>query len=469
MKPSDYDPSRPIVAIASALVPQALGIVRLSGSRCLELLAPFFSRPQALALAPGNTLVHGWLYNAPEGTEGRSRLDEVMIAVYRAPKSFTGEDSAEITCHGGPAILMAVFRTAREAGFFPAQKGEFTLRAFMNGKTDLTRSEAIREIIESSTDMARESAANRLSGTLTREIIEIKNLVIHAIAAIGVEIEYPEDEETVKGAFNATPIMQAIERLKILESAWVTERLLLEGVKIVLAGKTNAGKSRFFNALLKEERAIVSDTHGTTRDWLESRIDVDGIPALLYDTAGMRETEDHIEAQGVDRSKNLARKADLVLYLVDATCGLTDEDRQILSTLSPSILVWSKVDLPQAKPLVNITQEGLPVQACIAASAKTGEGIHELIKRAALIIRGADSGEVCAKGEIAPGSERQKKAIQAAREQLQSAIHNEQKGFPLDAVCQDLEESLTFLGEITGEISSADILDEVFSNFCVGK
>ncbi len=463
MKPSEYALNDPIAAIATALVPAALGIVRTSGRGCIELLAPCFSRPAALLKAPGNSLVHGWLVDPAAGDR---KIDEVMLSVYRAPKSFTGEDAVEITGHGGPAVVLAVFRLLVAAGFRAAEKGEFTFRSFANGKTDLTRSEAVSEIIGARTDTARSHAADRLSGSLSLEIGRIKDMILHALAAIEVQIEYPEDEETTKGAFDAVLIKTAAAALAALESSWTSERLYRDGSRIVLAGRTNAGKSSLFNALLKEERAIVSEIHGTTRDWLESWADFGGIPVRLFDTAGLRKTGDLIEAEGVERSRSLALEADLVFYLVDGTAGMDANDRLFLAAarenFPPCILVWNKADRDDALPMPALDAD-FP-EIC-AVSAKTGYGIAGLVHKAEHRLLG-DTRSV---REASLGTERQKNAVRTSLAFLTHALDAAERGFPMDAVSQDLEDCLAALGEITGEITSADVLDTVFSGFCVGK
>ncbi len=463
MKPSEYALNDPVIAIATALVPAALGIVRTSGAGCIELLASCFSRPRALLQAPGNTLVHGWLVDP--AAENR-KIDEVMLSVYRAPKSFTGEDAVEITGHGGPAVVLAVFRLLVSAGFRAAEKGEFTFRSFANGKTDLTRSEAVREIIDARTDTARSHAADRLSGSIADEIHRIKDRVLRALAAIEVQIEYPEDEETTKGTFDAPLIAEALVDLNRLESSWASERLYSDGSRVVLAGRTNAGKSRLFNALLKQERAIVSDIHGTTRDWLESWADFGGIPVRLFDTAGLRNTGDLIEAEGVERSRSLALDADLVLYLVDSTIGIDCNDQEFLdrtgSGFPPCILVWNKADRDDALPVPQKAEAG---PAVCAVSAKTGTGIAPLVGTAVQLLLGGTT-QI---REASLGSERQKNAVHTACSFLTNALNAAKEGFPMDAVSQDLEDCLSALGEITGEVTSADILDTVFSGFCVGK
>jgi tRNA modification GTPase len=475
MKPSEYALADPIAAIATALAPAALGIVRCSGAGCVGLLAPLFSRPDALRGAAGNTVSHGWLHDA-----AARPVDEVMIAVYRAPKSFTGEESAEIVCHGGTATVLAVYRLLVASGFRAAERGEFSFRSFANGKADLSRAEAVREIIGAETDAARARAANRLAGSLSAEIDAIKKTILGALAAIEVEIEYPEDEETTAGAFDSAAVRSAAERLRGLESTWAAEQLYQNGASIVLAGRTNAGKSSLFNAFLKEDRAIVSAEHGTTRDWLESRADFDGIPVRIFDTAGLRMTADAIEAEGVRRSRALASEADLVLYLVDAREGLADEDRDFLrkGRASPVILVWNKADRGDAKAMPGASDAAcraasgaangvVGARATLAVSAKRGTGIAELVRESARLLAEARGGAT--ERACALGTERQKEAVRAALGFLSHALEAAGEGFPMDAVAQDLEDAISSLGEITGEVTSADILDAVFSGFCVGK
>ena len=515
MKPPEYALNDPIAAIATGFVPSALGIVRTSGAGCIDLLMPIFSRPNALRAAAGYTLVHGWLMKPvengddadagiesnAENTRKYQRIDEVMIAVYRAPKSFTGEDSFEITCHGGPATVLAVYRLLLSAGFRAAERGEFTFRSFANGKTDLSRAEAIREIIEAQTDTARSHAADRLSGSITEEIYAIKQLIFTALATLEVEIEYPEDEETTKGAFDTPRLEEACTRLTRLEASWQTEKMYRDGVRIVLAGKTNAGKSSLFNMLLKEDRAIVSDIHGTTRDWLEASADFNGIPVRLFDTAGLRKATDKIEAEGVERSRILASDADIVFYLVDATLGLDDDDRFFLdgrktkenfapvseaevlendladskTGLPPVILLWNKADKEDALPCPGMSEFPAPhLYSICALSAKTGLGIPELIATVTGILLGPDtvsnsSAVHSANGNVGLGTEHQKRAVQHAHTAIRHAFTAASAGFPFDAIAQDLEDALDALGEITGETTPQNILDAIFSEFCVGK
>lgn len=458
MTPSQYAPEEPISSIATALAPAALGIVRVSGTGCIELVSKVFSRPKALLEAPGNTLVYGWI------VDQRQKIDEVMLSVYRAPKSFTGEDMVEISCHGGPAVVTAIQNLMLKSGFRQANRGEYTFRAYINGKTDLTKAEAVKEIIDSHTDTSRSHAAGRLAGSLFTEIDSIKKLIIDTLASIEVEIEYPEDEETIADTFDRKNIEIAIKRLQSLVDSWQGEKLYQDGARVVLAGRTNAGKSSLFNAILKEERAIVSDIEGTTRDWLESWASINGIPVRLFDTAGLRETSDQIEAQGVEISRNLVHDADVVLYLVDSQQGLIKEDRDFIEHCTePLIIVETKID-KDGENRENIEiKEGFSV---CKISSKTGEGIAELFNQISAILTAGLSSE---RQQAGLGSARQKESVAEALESVKHALVSADDNYTLDAVVQDLEDAIDSLGEVTGDVTPDDVLGSIFANFCVGK
>lgn len=458
MTPSQYAPEEPISSIATALAPAALGIVRVSGKGCIELVSKVFSRPKALLEAPGNTLVYGWIVDQGQ------KIDEVMLSVYRAPKSFTGEDMVEISCHGGPAVVTAIQNLMLKSGFRQANRGEYTFRAYINGKTDLTKAEAVKEIIDSHTDTSRSHAAGRLAGSLFAEIDSIKKLIIDTLASIEVEIEYPEDEETIADTFDRKDIEIAIKRLQSLVDSWQGEKLYQDGARVVLAGRTNAGKSSLFNAILKEERAIVSDIEGTTRDWLESWASINGIPVRLFDTAGLRETSDQIEAQGVEISRNLVHDADVVLYLVDSLQGLIKEDRDFIEHCTePLIIVETKIDKDGEKRENSEIKESFSV---CKISSKTGEGIAELFNQISAILTAGLSSE---RQQAGLGSARQKESVAEALESVKHALVSADDNYTLDAVVQDLEDAIDSLGEVTGDVTPDDVLGSIFANFCVGK
>ena len=487
-----YTPEEPISSIATALAPAALGIVRVSGKGCIELVSKVFSRPKALLEAPGNTLVYGWIQ------EENKKIDEVMLAVYRAPKSFTGEDMVEIFCHGGPSVVTAIQNLMLRSGFRQADRGEYTFRAYINGKTDLTKAEAIKEIIDSHTDDSRSHAAGRLAGSLFQEIDSIKKLIIDTLAAIEVEIEYPEDEETIADTFDRDDIVLAISRLQSLVDSWKSEKLYQDGARVVLAGRTNAGKSSLFNAILKEERAIVSDIEGTTRDWLESWASINGIPVRLFDTAGLRETDDVIEAQGVQLTKNLAQDADVVLYLIDSTAGLSPDDTSFIENCQePMVIVYTKSDLANSTNLnlgifeensvVSDSERGesLPLAPAAGASSatpsngghprnapvvqissKNGNGLKNLFDEVTKILT---AGLTTERQQAGLGSARQKDAVAEALECTKHALVSADDNYTLDAVVQDLEDALDALSEVTGDVTPDDVLGSIFANFCVGK
>ncbi|MCQ2575924.1 MAG: tRNA uridine-5-carboxymethylaminomethyl(34) synthesis GTPase MnmE [Treponema sp.] len=481
MTPAQYTPEEPITSIATALAPAALGIIRVSGKNCIEMVSTVFSRPKALLEAAGNTIVYGWILEKKDTTDAGQKIDEVMCAVYRAPKSFTGEDMVEIFCHGGPSVVTAVQNLMLKIGFRQANRGEYTFRAYINGKTDLTKAEAVKEIIDSHTDAGRSHAAGRLAGNLFTEIDSIKKGIIDTLAAIEVEIEYPEDEETIADSFDRTEIEKAIVRLQDLVDSWKGEKLYQDGARVVLAGRTNAGKSSLFNAILKEERAIVSDIEGTTRDWLESWASINGIPVRLFDTAGLRKTEDVIEAQGVELSKNLASDADVVLYLVDGTVGQTAEDKKFIEECQePLIVVNTKLDklggeslpLRASQESVATPSNGRPTDGgarnapVCCVSSKTGTGLKELFDEVTKLLT---AGVTTERQQAGIGSERQKNAVAEALECVKHAIISADDNYSLDAVVQDLEDALDFLGEVTGDVTPDDVLGSIFANFCVGK
>lgn len=462
MDNTSYTPEEPIAAIATSLAPAALGIVRASGKNTVELVSKIFSRPKALLEAAGNTIVYGWM------KDGDKKIDEVLVSVFRSPKSFTGEEMIEISCHGGTAVVSAVFNLLLKNGFRKAERGEFTFRAYINGKTDLTKAEAVREIIDGRTNESCSKACGRLAGNLFTEIAGVKKLIVDTLAAIEVEIEYPEDEETIADAFNRDGIVKAIEILESLSSSWKSEKLYQDGARLVLTGKTNAGKSSLFNSLLKEERAIVSDVEGTTRDWIESWISIDGIPCRIFDTAGLRKTDDVVELKGLESTRDLSGEADVLIYLADSTLGYDGIDFEFLNSRSePLVFVWNKTDLASDIALTAEQKSGFRNFVDeIKISARTGNGLKELTASLKGILL---SGKESDREQAGLGSERQKLLVEEALESVRHALEAADDNYTLDATVQDLEDALDALGEITGEVTADDVLESIFSHFCVGK
>jgi tRNA modification GTPase len=484
-----------IAALATPFGSAALGVIRTSGPGVVETIAALTDREGVIVGAAGGTMLRAHIIDSM--TDGT--LDDVMLGVFREPRSYTGEDAVEIYCHGSVPGIQAILALLYRSGFRPADPGEFTQRAFLAGKIDLTRAEAVQEIVSSHTVAGHEMALRRLGGSIENVINEVKQELIRIMAQVAVQLDYPDDEID-EVTIAPEPVRTARERLATLAASYRTGRLYQEGVTIALAGRTNAGKSSLFNALLREDRAIVSEIHGTTRDYISSRIDLEGIPAEIYDTAGLRDTSEVLEEEGIRRTRALVTGTDLVLYVVDAVVGYTDEDRRILEEIVATVgddrrilVVLNKIDsfekpvdstgIPPVgndgsseKPDDTVTSFDVRtissdlnnslLDTAERVSAITMQGIDRLIGR---IVTTIVPGEQRKTGAPVIDSLRQKNLLDRAVEALDEVIAGITAGVPVDAISVDLQEALHALGEITGEVTSEDILDAVFSGFCVGK
>jgi tRNA modification GTPase len=469
-----YGDDVPIAAFATTPGNSALTLIRCSGKGAIDLASSVFA-PERLKDAPGNTIIHGWIVAANE------KIDEVLVSVFRAPKSYTGEDSLDICCHGGPSAGKAVLGVLKKAGFRDALAGEFTFRAFTNGKLDLTKAESVMELVSAKTDTSRRHAVSRLCGSLETEIGEIKKLLVQVLSSAEIYLDYSEDEisadaDEAEGKLpNQDIALAALVRLKKLSASWQIERIYQEGVTVVIAGRPNAGKSSLFNALLKEDRSIVTEIPGTTRDWIEAYVSVEGIHVRLIDTAGLRESADSVEKLGVQRSRQILREAELVLYLIDGAQGVTKEDRDFCAEYNvteyaqnqkPLLLLWNKCDIAPFPQNFEFADN-----KTVSVSAKMGDGFAQLYAAIASVIQEqADCSQLRDTQSAATlGTERQKKLVDAACSALEEALALAGREEPLDLIAPLLREAVNALGEITGEVSTADILEEMFSRFCVGK
>ena len=439
-----------IFALATPWGESAIGAIRLSGKNTLAKLSKIFASKKKLDNYKSHTINFGII------KDKGLLIDEVLIAVYKNPNSYTGEEAAEIFCHGGQAVIQSIINLISKSGFRFANPGEFTQRAFLNGKMDLTRAEAVNEIIRSKTDKARSLALNRLSGSIKNKIDEIKNKILQISASIEVHIDYP-DEELENSLIDPDYVDNILNELDKLIKTYETGRIYQEGISIAIAGKTNAGKSTLFNLLLKEDRAIVSDIHGTTRDYLEGMIAIKGIPIRLFDTAGLRKAEDNIEQQGIIRTEELISQAGLVLLVLDATT--IEEDTVLLNKYKEKtevLYVINKIDIADCNYPDN----------CICISAKTGTGLEKLNNEIVKRIMGSGSAE---SGEPVIDSLRQKNLLEKCNESITNYKKGKAINMPLDVLAVDIKDALNALGEITGEITCEDILETIFNNFCVGK
>lgn len=434
-----------IYALATPWAQSALSVVRISGEGCLQVLSTCFSRPKALREALNATLVHGYLTDGPQGPA----IDEVVAAVYAKGHGYTLEESVEFTCHGSLAVIRRILELLARLGLRSAEGGEFTFRAFLHGRMDLTQAEAVQELVGSQSEISRSLALGRLGGSLRERIASYKDDLLTILAAVEVQLDYAEDELDAF-VFPRQNLEDLSGKLDKLGATYAVGRLYAHGARIVLAGSTNAGKSSLFNLFLKQDRSIVSPVRGTTRDYIEADCAIEGIPIRLYDTAGLRESLDEIENEGIRRTEQLIGQADLVVYLLDSSDlgHIPAENRRTL-------LVYNKSDLAKA-----------PVGK-LAISAQTGDGLPALISEIASRLKSGFSSS--ADEQVVIESERQHALLKQASEALKRALALVDLDISLDIIAVELGEGLQCLGELTGEVTPADILEKIFSGFCVGK
>jgi tRNA modification GTPase len=458
MQRSYLDSTVPIAALATVPGESALAVIRTAGPRAVELASTLFSRPDALLAAPTGSLVHGEILDPATG----EAIDEVLAAVFRSPSGPIGEDSVEFSCHGSPAVLRRALALLEAAGFAPALPGEFSFRAFIHGKTDLVRAEAVQELVAAGSEGARAEALSRLEGGLSRSLEAARAAIVDLLAEAEARLDYAEEDDA-PGYLDPSIILGLRDSLFSLGSSYAAGRLYARGARAVVAGRPNAGKSSLFNLLVREERSIVSSSPGTTRDWIEAGIELGGLPVRLIDTAGLRDAAGEVESAGVERSRALASEAEALLYLVDGREGLLAEDAAFLESRPDALRIWNKSDDPRCAP----TPEGF-----IRASAKTGEGLPELAEALRCLLTpkfGAPREKARGEAAIRVASERQKLLLDRSVSALDSALRGLEAGVALDALVLDLKEAADSLGEITGEVASAEVLEAIFSRFCLGK
>jgi len=457
MKKSDT-----IAAIATA-AGGGIGIIRISGEKALEIAEKIFIADSGRF--EGRPF-HGKIIDPSDG----SFVDEVLVSFMRVPKSYTKEDVVEINCHGGTAAVTSVLRIVLASGARIAEPGEFTKRAFLNGRIDLSQAEAVADIISAKTNAQLKVAASQLDGGLSRVINEFKGIIMDCLARIEAAIDYPEHEEEF-GPTASNDIAEAIsvilDRSQALLDSARSGKIIREGINAVIAGKPNVGKSSLLNALLKEERAIVTEIPGTTRDTLTEYINLSGILLKITDTAGIRKTGDIVEKIGVERSEKAIELAELVLLIFDGTESLDDRDFELLKKTKGknTIILLNKADKS-----CGINREELMCFAkpIVSVSAKTGEGMDLFAEEIKKIFF---SGELIIDGgeNMLLSNERHIRALEEAREHLKEAKKTADCGFPTDLISIDLTEAYERLSEITGGNVSDDLVDRIFSEFCLGK
>ncbi len=454
----------PIAAISTPLAPSAIGVVRLSGDGAVQIAEKVF-RPlknKPLSALPFREMIYGDMVSADGAL-----LDRGLCVTFAANHSYTGEESAEFYCHGSPVAMTEVLRALFAAGARQAAGGEFTRRAFLNGRMDLTQAEAVMDLIDAETSEAVRCAAAQVGGTLRRRVEGIYGKIMDIVSRFYAVVDYPdEDIDELTNEALVSTLRDAAGEVEGLLSTFRRGSILKSGLPTAIIGRPNAGKSSLLNALLGYERAIVTDIPGTTRDTVEEKVDCGGVLLRLTDTAGLRETEDAVEKLGVERSRAALAAADLVFALIDASSPLTKEDHEALSLAAEKetwILLFTKKDLAAAPPALTTDFQNPPA-AKIFLSSETGEGMAELEAAVAALF----PLPAVPKGEMLT-SERQANAARRALDALTRSAEALELGLTPDAVLTDAEEALAALGSLTGKSVKEDLVATIFSRFCVGK
>ena len=454
-----------IAAISTAMSPSGIGIIRISGVDSFSIIKKIAKKKNGKDLfeneIESHTVTHGYI------ADGDNLIDEVLIIAMRGPKTYTGEDTIEINCHGGVYVVQRVLETVLKYGASIAEPGEFTKRAFLNGKMDLSRAESVIDLINSTNEFAKDNALKQLKGAVYDEIQALRAEIIHEIAFIETALDDPEhislDSYPLKLYNLVGKLTKRIEN--ILEKSG-NGQLLVEGIQTVIVGKPNAGKSSLWNALLGQDRAIVTDIAGTTRDVLSERISLSGITLNMIDTAGIRDTEDVVEKIGVNKSKEYVEKADLIMYLVDGSTPLDQNDKEIIDLIQnkKAIVLLNKTDLNLVVDKEELKK--LSGRNVLEISAKNQTGLDEVTSEIKNLFF---TGKISFRDDLCITNIRQKEAMMNAKESLKLVLNSIDCGLPEDFFSIDLMNAYEALGSITGETIGDDLVNEIFSKFCMGK
>ena len=453
-----------IAAISTAMSASGIGIVRISGDEAMEVISRIYRSKNGnkdIKKVKSHTIHYGFIYDEEEV------VDEVLVMIMKGPHTYTGEDTVEIDCHGGVYAMKRVLETVLKNGAVIAEPGEFTKRAFLNGRLDLSQAEAVMDVIQAKNSMALKSSVEQLKGSVQKAIREIRARLLHQIAYIETALDDPEHFDLTGYPQELLEIVEkGSENISDLLKTADDGRMIQEGIKTVILGKPNAGKSSLLNFLVGEDRAIVTEIAGTTRDILEEYISLNGITLRMIDTAGIRETEDVVEKIGVGKAKQMAEDADLILYVVDSSLPLDENDREIMELLSgrKSIVIYNKTDLEAAVSIEELKEKtGSPV---IPVSVVEETGLRQLEDE---IRRMFFHGELSFNDEVYITNARHKAALEEAKESLRLVKESINMGMAEDFFSIDLMSAYESLGRIVGESVGEDLVNEIFSKFCVGK
>ena len=453
-----------IAAISSAAGNSGIGIIRVSGDEAIEVVDKIFrpaNKNKKLANVESHTVHYGHIM------DGDKTLDQVLVIVMKNPHSYTGEDTVEIDCHGGMLILKKVLDLVLKNGARTAEPGEFTKRAFLNGRIDLSQAEAVMDLINSKNDFALNSSIEQLKGGVSDAIKDIRKDIIYHIAFIESALDDPEHRSLDGYDEEITEMLnENINKISKLVNSFDNGRIMKEGIKTVILGKPNAGKSSLLNLMLGEDRAIVTDIEGTTRDTLEENINFNGLSLKIIDTAGIRDTEDLVERIGVNKAKEIAKEGDLIIYVVDGSRELDDNDREIIKLINDkqAIILVNKSDMDTVINIDELKKDSN--RDVILFSAKNGEGMDQLEEEIRNMFY---SGKVTYNDQVYITNARHKEALENALESLKQVKNSVDAGMPEDFYSIDLMDAYTDLGLIIGESVEDDLVNEIFSKFCMGK
>ena len=452
-----------IAAIATAMTSSGIGIIRISGDEAFTVASRIFKKKngKTIDLSRSHTVQYGYIYDQDE------MIDEVLVLVMKSPHSYTAEDTVEIDCHGGVLMMKKILETVIKYGARPAEPGEFTKRAFLNGRIDLSQAEAVIDVINAKNEYALKSSVSQLSGGMSRRIRALREKIIYEIAFIESALDDPEHISLDGyGEQLMEKLQPMIGELEKLVNSADNGRVMSEGVKTVILGKPNAGKSSLMNVLVGEERAIVTDIAGTTRDTLEEHIRLQGISLNVVDTAGIRDTDDVVEKIGVNKARGAAEDADLIIYVVDASIPLDENDRDIIEMVRgrKAVVLLNKTDLEQVVSKEQLEQETGHVVIPISAKEETGiEDLEQEIKSMFY------EGEIDFNDEVYVTNIRHKTALTESLSSLKLVQNSIEDGMPEDFYSIDLMNAYEQLGSIIGEAVEDDLVNEIFSKFCMGK
>ena len=455
-----------IAAISTAPAIGGIGIVRMSGEKCFDILEKIFvqKNPQKIENIKGYTIKYGKIID----TSNNKVIDEVLVSYFKCPKSYTAENMCEINSHGGIIVLRKILEMCLINGAKLAEPGEFTKRAFLNGRIDLTQAEAIIDIINAKSSREAQESANQLEGFLSKKIHEIRKKIIDLMVDIEANIDYPEyDIEEVSNNSAREKLEEVENELVKLSKSFESGKILKEGIKIAIIGSPNAGKSSLLNAILKEERAIVTDIAGTTRDIIEEQVIIGGIPFKIIDTAGIRNAENKIEQIGIEKSKKTAKNSDVIIAVFDNSKELNSEDKEILELLKEkkSVIVLNKMDLVSCdlKNKKEIKETNRPI---VEMAVKEEKGLDNLYKE---LIDMFNLNQINLDNELIITNIRHQNLINKAIESTRMALNDLKMSMPIDIISINIKQILEHLGEITGDNVSEDIIKNIFSKFCLGK